>query len=198
MKLVNYELQNQIEYLSDLKSTKFFKEYLQGILEDTSKSHFKKCDYVGLSLQELKLKIDSLSKDISELQVLKKNLTTSLDIAKSLTAEIFIENGIDRIDGNIISSLTLSKESSTTKEVLTIKDENAVMGLGHVKFSVDLESVEKALSTGEGKEELKDFIDLVPMTITTPSKVKVNEKRKSVNANNKTDELLIIEEKNVA
>lgn len=192
MKLVNYQLQNQIEYLSDKKSTKFFKEYLQGILEDTSKTHFQKCDYVGLSFQELKSKIDTLGKDIQELQALKKNLSNALDIAKSLTAEIFIENGIDRIDGNIISSLTLTKSSSKTKDVITVKDENAVMGLGHVKFSVDLESVEKNLQTKKGKEELKEFVDVIPMTVETPAKVKVNTKRNP--SNNETDEILIIEE----
>lgn len=192
MKLVNYQLQNQIEYLSDDKSTTFFKEYLQGILEDTSKTHFQKCDYVGLSLQELKSKIDSLGKDISELQALKKKLTSALDIAKTLTAEIFVENGIDKIDGNIISSLTLTKPSTKTKDVITIKDENAVMGLGHVKFSVDIEAIEKAFQTEKGKEELKEFVEVIPMTIETPAKVKVNAKRNP--SNNETEEILIIEE----
>ena len=39
MKLVNYQLQTQIEYLGENKTSNFFKEYLQGILEDTSKTH---------------------------------------------------------------------------------------------------------------------------------------------------------------
>lgn len=194
MKLVNYKLQNQIEYLSDEKSTKFFKEYLQGILEDTSKSHFQKCDYVGLSFQELKSKIDSLGKDISELQALKKKLTSALDIAKTLSAEIFQENGIDKIDGNIISSLTLTKPSVKTKDVITIKDESAVMGLGHVKFSIDLESVKKSLKTKEGQLELKEFVDVIPMIIETPAKIKVNAKRSPSNNTNETDKILIIEE----
>lgn len=102
MKLVNYTLQNQIEYLSDKKSTKFFKEYLQTILEDTSKPYYQRADYIGLSIDELKHKINVLSKDISELQALKKKLSTALELSKELTAQIFEENGIDRIDGNII------------------------------------------------------------------------------------------------
>lgn len=194
MKLVNYQLQNQIEYLLDEKSTKFFKEYLQGILEDSSKTHFQKCDYVGLSFQELKLKIDTLGKDIAELQALKKKLVSALDIAKTLTAEIFEENGIDKIDGNIISSLTLTKPSTKTKDVITVKDESAVMGLGHVKFSIDLESVEKSLKTKEGQLELREFVDVIPMTIETPAKVKVNTKRNPSNNTNETDEMLIVEE----
>lgn len=114
MKLVNYALQNQIEYLSEEKSKQHFKEYLQSILEDTSKPYYQRADYIGLSLNEIKNKVDCLSKDIQELQSYKKKLTSALDIAKSQVAEIFASNGIDRMDGNIISSLTIQK--STTKE----------------------------------------------------------------------------------
>ena len=196
MKLVNYELQNQIEYLSDKKSTTFFKEYLQTILEDTSKPYYQRCDYVGLSLNELKLKIDSLSNDIKELQTLKKKLSTSLDLAKSLTAEIFVANGIDRIDGNIISSLTLSKESTSIKTDLKILNEQEVMSLGYVKFEVDKDAIQKALKTKEGQEELKDLVSLLEIEETIPSKIKVNTKRGSSNKEEEqtTDEILIIEE----
>jgi hypothetical protein len=65
-----------------------------------------------------------------------------------------------------------------------------------VKFSVDLEAVEKALSTKEGKKELKKFVDVIPITISTPAKIKVNTKRTSVNNTQtvETDEILVIEE----
>ena len=118
MKLVNYQLQNQIEYLSDenKSNNEFFKKYLQGILEDTSKPYYQRADYIGLSLNEIKNKIDTLSSDISELQALKKKLLNALDIAKVQVAEIFMANGIDRIDGNIISSLTLTNATSKTKD----------------------------------------------------------------------------------
>ena len=78
MKLINYALQQQIEYLSEEKSKQYFKEYLQSILEDTSTPYFQRCDYVGLSLNELKSKIDTLAKDISELQTYKKSLVQHL------------------------------------------------------------------------------------------------------------------------
>ena len=196
MKLVNYQLQNQIEHLSEEKTNHFFKEYLQGILEDTSKPYYQRADYIGLSLNEIKSKIDTLTSDISDLQALKKRLNSTLEIAKELTANVFLENGIDRIDGNIISSLTLTNATSKTKDEIFIKDENAVMGLGYVKFSVDIDAVEKALATKEGRKELKKFVDVTTLTITNPAKIKVNTKRTS--ANNveviDTDEILIIEE----
>ena len=198
MKLVNYQLQTQIEYLGENKPNNFFKEYLQGILEDTSKPYYQRADYIGLSLNEIKSKIDTLTSDISDLQALKKKLTSALEIAKELTANVFLENGIDRIDGNIISSLTLTNASSKTKDEILIKDENAVINLGYVKFSVDIDAVEKALATKEGKKELKKFVNVTPITISTPAKIKVNTKRASANNNetkvNETDEILVIEQ----
>ena len=198
MKLVNYQLQTQIEYLGENKANNFFKEYLQGILEDTSKPYYQRADYIGLSLNEIKSKIDTLTSDISDLQALKKKLNSALEIAKELTANVFLENGIDRIDGNIISSLTLTNATTKTKDEILIKDENAVINLGYVKFSVDMEAIEKALQTKEGKKELKKFVNVTPITISTPAKIKVNTKRTSANNTNteaiETDEILVIEQ----
>lgn len=196
MKLVNYALQTQIEYLAEEKTNNFFKEYLQSILEDTSKPYYQRADYIGLSLNEIKNKIDTLSSDISELQALKKKLSIALDIAKVQVAEIFLANGIDRIDGNIISSLTLSNATSKIKDEIIIKNEDALINLGYVKFSVDVEAVEKALQTKEGKKELKKLVDVIPITVTTPAKIKVNTKRTSANNSQtiETDEILVIEE----
>ena len=198
MKLVNYQLQTQIEYLSEEKPNNFFKEYLQTILEDTSKPYYQRADYIGLSLSEIKSKIDTLTSDISELQALKKKLSNALEIAKIQVADIFIANGIDRIDGNIISSLTLTNPTTKNKEEIIIKNEDALINLGYVKFSVDLEAVEKALTTKEGKKELKKYVEVMPITVSTPAKIKVNSKRASANnseiESNETEEILIIEQ----
>ena len=198
MKLINYQLQTQIEYLSEDKSKQHFKDYIKLILEDTSKPYYQRADYIGLSLNEIKSKIDTLASDISDLQTLKKKLTSSLEIAKELTANVLVENGIDRIDGNIISSLTLTTPTSKTKDEILIKNENALINLGYVKFSVDYEAIEKALQTKEGKKELKKFVNVTPITISTPAKIKVNTKRTSAKNTeieaNETDEILVIEE----
>ena len=200
MKLVNYQLQTQIEYLGENKTNSHFKDYLKSVLEDTSKPYYQRADYIGLSLNEIKSKIDTLSSDISELQTLKKKLSNALDIAKVQVAEIFTTNGIDRIDGNIISSLTLTNPTSKTKDEILIKDEKTLINLGYVKFSVDLEAVELALQTKEGKKELKKLVEVMPITVTTPAKIKVNTKRTSVNnvEEIEVDEILVIEEQQVA
>ena len=200
MKLVNYQLQNQIEYLGENKTNSHFKDYLKSVLEDTSKPYYQRADYIGLSLNEIKSKIDTLTSDISDLQALKKKLSNALEIAKIQVADIFIANGIDRIDGNIISSLTLTNPTSKTKDEILIKDEKTLINLGYVKFSVDIEAVEKALQTKEGKKELKKLVDVIPITVTTPAKIKVNTKRTSVNNVEaiEVDEILVIEEQQVA
>ena len=55
---------------------------------------------------------------------------------------------------------------------------------------------EKALTTKEGKKELKKYVDVMPITITHAAKIKVNTKRTSANnvEVNETDEILVIEE----
>jgi hypothetical protein len=190
MKLVNYALQQQIEYLSEEKSKQHFKEYLQSILEDTSTPYFQRCDYVGLSLNELKSKIDTLTKDISELQEYKKKLSSALDIAKELTAEVFINNGIDRIDGNIISSLTLTKPSITTKNKITVLKSNELMRLGYVKFSVDDEAIARVVEeNSDALKDLESYISIEKIETVNPVKVKVNTKR-VVNNIITTDEIL--------
>ena len=169
-------------------------------MEDTSKPYYQRADYIGLSINEIKSKIDFLAKDIADLQALKKKLSNALEIAKVQVADIFLANGIDRIDGNIISSLTLTNPTTKTKDEILIKDEKTLINLGYVKFSVDLEAVEKALQTKEGKKELKKLVEVMPITVTTPAKIKVNTKRTSVNNVEaiEVDEILVIEEQQVA
>ena len=181
MKLTNYALEAHIERLNPNVQHTFFKEYLQSILEDSSKPYYQRCDYIGLSLNEIKSKIDTIAKDIKELQSLKQKLSESLEIAKELTAQIFLANGIDRIDGNIISSLTLTSASSKVKTDITILDEKEVMKLGYVRFEPDLEATKLAYATKEGQEELKGLVNQITITEETPAKVKINQKRTANN-----------------
>jgi hypothetical protein len=192
MKLVNYQLQTQIESLAVDKPTQFFADYIRSIIEDNSKPYHQRADYVGLSLNELKSKIDFLAQDIKELQQLKKQLSASLDIAKEVTASVFTTNGVDRIDGNIISSLTLTKPTTKTKTTLRVTHPHEVMKLGYIKYEPDLEAIEKAMGTMDGLKELDQFVSIESTEVATPAKVKVNTKRSAINT--QADELLNIVE----
>ena len=50
-----------------------------------------------------------------------------------------------------------------------------------MKFSVDYEAIEKALTTKEGRKELKKYVDVIPITVSAPAKIKLNTKRTSEN-----------------
>ena len=141
-------------------------------------------------MQELKTKIDFLSNDIKELQSFKKKLSSALNIAKEQTAKIFINNGIDRIDGNIISSLTLAKETSKSNTTISILNEHEVMKLGYVKFVPDTEALKEAINDKNSFEELSKYISIENNITTTLAKIKVNTKRTTTNTN--VDEILNI------
>lgn len=190
MRLVNYKLQTQMENLNENSDNKYFKEYLKSILEDSNIPYFQKADYIGLCLQEINSKVEYIANDIKELQAYKKRLQTALTLAKELVADVLIQNGVDRVDGNVISSITLQSESITTKQEIVVLDENAVMTLGYVKFEPDIEAIKVALETPKGKKELKDIVTLISETSTNKAKVKVNAKKKSSSNEAITIELL--------
>lgn len=192
MKLVNYKLQTQMENLNEDSTNQYFKDYLKSILEDTSTPYFQKADYIGLSLQEIASKIEYIGTDIRELQAYKKKLQTALTLAKELVADVLIQNGVDRVDGNFISSLTLQAESQSTKSDVVVLDENKVMGLGYVKFSPDIEAIKIALETPKGKKELEGLVSVITEKTTIKPKVKVNSK-KAINNTNSTQKPITLE-----
>ena len=191
MKLVNYKLQTQMENLNEDSTNQYFKEYLKSILEANT-PYFQKADYIGLSLQEIASKIEYIGTDIKELQAYKKKLQTALTLAKELVADVFISNGVDRVDGNLISSLTLQAESTSSKTDLIILDENKIMGLGYVKFTPDVEAIKIALETSKGKKELEGLASVITETTTIKPKVKVNSK-KAINNTNNTQKPIALE-----
>lgn len=192
MKLVNYKLQTQMENLNESSTNTHFKEYLKSILEDSNTPYFQKADYIGLSLQEIASKIEHIVTNVRELQNYKKKLQTALTLAKELVADVLIQNGVDRVDGNFISSITLQEESTTSKSDVVILDENKVMGLGYVKFTPDIEAIKIALETSKGKKELEGLVSVITETTTIKPKVKVNSK-KAINNTNNTQKPIALE-----
>ena len=187
MKTTNYRLQTEIEQLSPTSQRDWFKNYIQEVLESNKPYHVK-ADYIGMSLQELQNKIDYLSHDIKELQNIKKRLALSKSIAQETIASVLSTYGIDRIDGTVISSLTITPSKTKTKDTLTITDPHALMALGYTKVTVDEEAVKEAMTTIEGMNEIDAYVEVSVSTEEVPARVKVNTKRSS--ANNEATELL--------
>lgn len=187
MKTTNYRLQTEIEHLSATSQKDWFKNYVREILESDKPYHVK-ADYIGLSFQELQNKIDYLSSDIKELQQLKKTLSEAKAIAQEATASVLTEYGIDRIDGTVISSLTITPSKIKTKDKLVITDADALKALGYVKVILDEKAVAEAMSTIEGMDEIDAYVDVSIVTEEVPARIKINTKRNSVN--NEATELL--------
>ena len=188
MKTTNYRLQTEIEYLTPTSQKDWFKNYIREILESDKPYHVK-ADYIGMSLQELQNKIDYLSSDIKELQLLKKTLSEAKVIALEATASVLAEYGIDRIDGTAISSLTITPSKIKTKDKLLITDPHALMALGYTKVTVDEDAVKDAMSTLEGMDEIDKFVEVSITTEEVPARIKINAKRSRAN-NEATIELL--------
>ena len=196
MEIKKYRLQTEMENLKE-GNEEWFKDYVRGVLE-SNKPYFEKADYLAYSINQISNKIDYISNEIKELQELKKSLTSSKELAMQITASILTnEYGISKLESGVaISSITITPEKSKTSQVITIKNEQAVLGLGYVSFIPDYSAIEVDLAN-KSKAELKDlmqFIEVNTITEITPQKIKINNK-KAVNPQ-KSDEIII--EENVA
>ncbi len=193
---MEYRLQTEMENLKE-GNEEWFKDYVRGVLE-SNKPYFEKADYIAYSINQISNKLDYISNEIKELQELKKFLSNSKELAMQITASILTnEYGISKLESGVaISSITITPEKSKTSQVITIKNEQAVLGLGYVSFIPDYSAIEVDLAN-KSKAELKDlmqFIEVNTITEITPQKIKINNK-KAVNPQ-KSDEIII--EENVA
>lgn len=196
MEIKKYRLQTEMENLKE-GNEEWFKDYVRGVLE-SNKPYFEKADYIAYSINQISNKLDYISNEIKELQELKKFLSNSKELAMQITATILTnEYGISKLESGVaISSITITPEKSKTSQVITIKNEQAVLGLGYVSFIPDYSAIEVDLAN-KSKAELKDlmqFIEVNTITEITPQKIKINNK-KAVNPQ-KSDEIII--EENVA
>ena len=196
MEIKQYRLQTEMENLKE-GNEEWFKDYVRGVLE-SNKPYFEKADYIAYSINQISNKLDYISNEIKELQELKKFLSNSKELAMQITASILTnEYGISKLESGVaISSITITPEKSKTSQVITIKNEQAVLGLGYVSFIPDYSAIEVDLAN-KSKAELKDlmqFIEVNTITEITPQKIKINNK-KAVNPQ-KSDEIII--EENVA
>lgn len=196
MELKKYRLQTEMENLKE-GNVEWFKDYIRGVLE-SDKPYYEKSDYIAYSINQIVSKIDYITNEIKQFQETKKALTNSKELAMQITASILTkEYGITKLESGVaISSITVTPEKTKTSQVITITNEQAVLGLGFVSFSPDYVAIEEALKNKSEDEltELMQFIDVNALTVTTPEKIKINNKR----AVNLTKDDAVIIEENVA
>jgi hypothetical protein len=186
MKTESYRLVKEMEHINPA-NLDWFKHRIRGILE-SEKPFNVKCDYIGLSFQEIDEKIEYLASEIKEIQTMKKSLESAKGTALEAVASVLEEYGVHKIEGVMISSLTITPSKTKIKNTLTILDANALISLGYVNVTIDEKSIMEAMCTIEGMEEVDQYVEMIVTEEHIPSRIKVNTKRSS--ANNQATELL--------
>lgn len=187
MKTQSYRLVKEMEHISPT-NLDWFKHHIRGILESEKPFHVK-ADYIGLSLQEIDEKIDYLTSEIKEIQSMKKSLESAKSTAQETIASVLEEYGVNRLEGTMVSSITITPAKTKIKNTLAILDSNALIALGYVNVTIDEKSIMEAMCTIEGMEEVDKFVEITTTEEHIPSRIKVNNKRTIAN-NNQATELL--------
>lgn len=191
MQTNNYRLLSEIQNIK-ADNPEWFKQYVRQILE-SDKPYYAKADYIALSITELQSKIDYLGDEIKSMSALKKSLTEAKALALEATASVLGEYGIDRLDGAIVSSITITPSKTKLTETFKIIDEQALIQLGYCSVIVDEKAVREAMSTLESMNEVDPYVEIGVVSETIPARLRVNT-RQAHASNNQVSELLSLVE----
>jgi len=105
-------------------------------------------DYIGFSIALLDDRMERLKLAKAEIDELLKAETGQQELIKIEFAKYLSENGIEKLDGDVISSIKVVEKAPTKK--LVIDDEEAIIQGGYVKMVIDEKAIKDALiSFGE-------------------------------------------------
>lgn len=130
-------------------------------------------DYIGLALDNLSSQKDRIKQAVNELREVQKSIEYQEEVIKAGVAEWLESNGIDRLEGDRISSITVFNKKETTE--LMIDNEEAVINAGYFKTEIDKTATKNALIEGVQ-------IEGAHLTIThNETSIKLNKKRLKAN-----------------
>lgn len=179
MKTTRYRFEETVQSAT-AKTKEWLKGELRAILE-SDKDYTRKCDYIGFSVLSIDKRIESIDEEIKELQELIKSLNKAAkDIVLETGAEVFIEYGIDKLDGGGISSITFTGATTSDKTKLIIENREALIEAGFFKKVVDEEMVLHYYTSDKYANIIQENSSLEVISIPRPAKIKVN-KRRTVN-----------------
>lgn len=126
-------------------------------------------DYVGFVLETLEDRVKRIDETIKELQEAKKAINTQCDIIKIGTSEWLTENGIEKLNGDRISSISVFNKKESYE--LVVVDEESVINAGYFKMVVDKTATKQAILNGIEVNGAK-----LELTYNEPS-IRLNKKR---------------------
>lgn len=124
-------------------------------------------DYVSKGIDEVDLKVKQLKNYIKMINDEIKDLEAHKETIKIQTAEWFMENGFDKLEGVEVSSITLTKPVKASEEKVTQKTFKCDMTKDEIQDFL----VTQNLATYDKKEVTK-------IKAEKPSMIKINKKRK--------------------
>jgi len=102
-------------------------------------------DYIGTALDNIDSAKDRIANAIKQLQDVKKGLEQQEEVIKCEVAKWLVNNGIDKIQGDVISSITVFDKAP--KQEVIIENE-AVIDPIYCKLVADKTAIKEAINSG--------------------------------------------------
>ena len=179
MKTTRFKFETAVQSATE-KTVAWLKDEFRSILE-SDKDYTRKADYIGFSVLSIDQRIQSLDEEIKELQGLKKTLKTAKEIVLETGAQIFLEYGIDKIDGAGISSITFTGAVTTDKSKLVIDNADVLVEAGFFKKVVDEDMVQQFYTSDKYGHIIQEHAHIEVVSTPKPAKIKINKRRSSAN-----------------
>jgi len=103
------------------------------------------CDYIGRSLDNIQSTKERISQTIKELQEIKKRCEAQEEIVKIEVSKWLLENGVEKLEGDLISSIMILEKAPTQKVI--IDDEKAI-DVSYCKLVADTTLIKQAINEG--------------------------------------------------
>lgn len=185
MKTTRYKFETAVQGVTE-KTKEWLKDEFRSILE-SDKDYTRKADYIGFSVLSIDQRIQSLDEEIKELQGLKKQLKIAKEIVLETGAQIFLEYGIDKLDGAGISSITFTGAVTQDKSKLVIDNADALVEAGFFKKVVDEEMVQQYYTSDKYGHIIQEHAHIEVISTPKPAKIKINKRRITANNTNHTE-----------
>lgn len=103
-------------------------------------------DYIGLAIENIDTSIARIDDAIKELQSIKKDMKSQQETIKIGASKWLSDNGIEKLQGDRISSVSVSSKKENIELIVT--NEEACINAGHFKTVIDKTSLKNALLDG--------------------------------------------------
>lgn len=100
-------------------------------------------DYVYRAINNIDSGLSRIKEAIAELKSIEKDMKEQKEIIKTGTSRWLSSNGVTKLQGDIVSSLTVSEKTSSCELIIT--NAESLINAGYFKMSVDETAVKNAL-----------------------------------------------------